>query len=203
MHINLSLTSSVEFSQSVMCDSLWPYGLQHTRPPCPSPSPGDCSNPCPLSRWCHPTISSSVVPFSSCLQSFSASTSFSVSQFFPSGGQSTGVSASASVFPVNIQDWFPLGWTGWISLKSKGLSRVFSNTSVKKHQYILNLKDFSVAEMVKNLPEMQETRVWSLGWEVEENGNPLQYSCLENSIDWKAWWATVHEVTKSQTLLKD
>ena len=166
MHINLSLTSSVEFSHPAMSDSLRPHGLQHTRSPCPSPSPGDWSNSCPLSRWCHPTISSSVVPFSSCLQSFSASASFPMSQFFATGGQSIGVSVSASVFPMNIQDWFPLGWTGWISLKSKGLSRVFSNTSVKKHQYILNLKDFSVAEMVKNLPEMQETRVWSLGWGV-------------------------------------
>ena len=122
-------------SHSVMSNSLWPHGLQHTRLPCPSPTLGACSNSCPLSRWCHPTISSSVIPFSSCLQSFPASESFPVSQFFASGGQSIGVSASASVLPMNIQDWFPLGWTGWISLQSKGLSRVFSNTTVQKHQF--------------------------------------------------------------------
>ena len=118
-----------------MSDSLWPRGLQHARPPCPSPTPRICSNSCPLSRWCHPTISSSVVPFSSCLQSFPASRYFQMSQFFASGGQSVGFSASASVFPMSIQDWFPSGWTGWISLQSKGLSRVFSNTTVQKHQF--------------------------------------------------------------------
>ena len=107
-----SAVSSVQFSQSVVSDSLQTHGLQHTRPPCPSPVPGAYSNSCPSSRWCHPTISSSVVPFSSRLQSFSASGSFQISQFFISGGQSIGVSASASVLPMNIQDWFPLGWTG-------------------------------------------------------------------------------------------
>ena len=126
---------SIQFSCSVVSHSLWPRGLQHTRPPCPSPTPGAYSNSCPLSQWCHPTISSSVVPFSSCLQSFPASRSFPMSQFFPSGGQSIGVSASASVLPMNIQDWFPLGWTGWASLLTKGLSRVFSNTTVQKHQF--------------------------------------------------------------------
>ena len=124
---------SVHFSHLVMSNSLWPHGLQHTRPPCPSPTPGVYSNSCLSSQWCHPTISSSVVPFS-CLQSFPASVSFQMSQFFVSGGQSTGVSASAWILPVNIQDWFPLGWTGWISLQSKGLSRVFSNTAVQKHR---------------------------------------------------------------------
>ena len=123
-----------QFSRSVVSNSLWPHGLQHTRPPCPSPTPGVYSNSCPLSWWCHPTISSSVVPFS-CLQSLPASGSFQMSQFFASGGQSIGVSASASVLPMNIQDWFPLGWTGWISLLYKGLSRVFSNTRVQKHQF--------------------------------------------------------------------
>ena len=127
--------SSVQFSCSVASDSLWPHGLQHARLPCPSPTPRVCSNSCPLSQWCHPTISPSVVPFSSCLQSFLASGSFQMSQFFTSGGQSIGVSASVSVLPMNIQDWFPLGWTGWISLLSKGLSRVFSNTTVEKHQF--------------------------------------------------------------------
>ena len=113
------------------CPTLWPDGLQHASLPCPSPTPGACSNSCPLSWWCHPTISSSVVPFSSCLQSFPASGSFPMSQFFTSGDQSIGVSASASVLPMNIQDWFPLGLTGLISLQSRGLSRVFSNTTVK------------------------------------------------------------------------
>ena len=130
-----AIRSSVQFCRSVMSYSLPPHRLQHARPPCPSPTPGVYSNSCPLSRWCHPTISSSVVPFSSCLQSFPASGAFPMSQFFTSGGQSIGVSVSASVHPINIQDWFPLGWTGWISLQSKGLSRVFSNTTVQKHQY--------------------------------------------------------------------
>ena len=116
--------SSVQFSHSVASNSLQPHGLQHARPSCPSPTPGVYSNSCPLSRWCHPTISSSVVPFSSCPQSFPTLGSFQMSQFFASGGQSIGVSASASVLPMNIQDWFPLGWTGWISLQSKGLWRV-------------------------------------------------------------------------------
>ena len=121
---------SVQFSRSVMSDSLWPHEPQHTRPPCPSPTPGVHPNPCLLSQWCHPTISSSVIPFS-CPQSFSASGSFPVSQLFASGGQSIGVSASTSVLPMNTQEWSPLGWTGWISLQSKGLSRVFFNTSSK------------------------------------------------------------------------
>ena len=124
----------VQFSCSVVSDSLWPHGLQHTRLLCPLPTPGAYSNSCPLSQWCHPTISSSVIPFSSCLQSFPASGSFPMSWFFTSGGQSTGVPASASVLPMNSQGWFPLEWTGWISLQSKGLSRVFSNTTVQKHQ---------------------------------------------------------------------
>ena len=126
---------SVQFSYSVVSNSLWPRGLQHARPPCQSSTSGVYSNSCPLSQWCHPTISSFVVSFSSCLHSFPASGSFQMSQFFTSGGQSTGVSASASVLPVNIQDWFPLGWTSWISLQSKGLSRVFSNTTVQKHHF--------------------------------------------------------------------
>ena len=127
---NIRPTHSVQFS-----DSLWPHGLQHARPSCPSLITGTYSNSCPSGWWCHPTISSSVVPFSSHLQSFPASGSFPMSQFFASGGQGIGVSASASVLPMNIQDWFPIGWTGWISLQSKGLSRVFSNTTVQKHQF--------------------------------------------------------------------
>ena len=126
---------SVQFSCSVVSDSLWPHGLQHPWLPSPSTTPGACSNSCPLSWWCYPTISSSVIPFSSCPQSFPASGSFPVSQFFTSGGQSIGASAPASVLPMNIQDWFTLGWTGLISLHSKGLSRVFSNTTVLKHQF--------------------------------------------------------------------
>ena len=129
------LFSSVQFSNSIMPDSLWPHGLQHARPLCPSPTPGVYSNSCPLSRWCHLTISSSVVHFSSHLQSFRTSGSFPVSQFFASGGQSIGVSASGSVLPMNIQDWFPLGWSSWTPLQANGLSRVFSNTTVKKHQF--------------------------------------------------------------------
>ena len=127
--------SSGQFSHSVVPNSLWPNELQHAMPLCPSPTPGIHSNSCPLSRWCHPTISSSVVPFSSCLQSFAASGSFPISQFFASGDQSIGISVSASVLPMNIKDWFPLGWTGWISLLSKGLPRIFSNTTVQKHQF--------------------------------------------------------------------
>ena len=122
----------VQFSCSVVSNSLQPHGLQHARPPCPSPTPGAYSNSCPLSRWCHPPISSSVIPFSSHLQSFPPSGSFPISQLFAPGGQSIRVSASISVLPMNIQDWFPLGWTGWISLQSKGLPRFFSNTSVQK-----------------------------------------------------------------------
>ena len=128
-------TTSTCCSITQSCLTLWLRELQHARLPCPSPCPGICSNPCPLSWWCHPTISSSVYPFSSHLQSFPASGSFQLSQFSVSGGKSIGVSASASVLPMNIQDWFPLGWTGWISLQSKGLSRVFCNTTVQKHQF--------------------------------------------------------------------
>ena len=127
--------ASVQFSHSVMSDCLQPHESQHTRLSCPSPTPGVYSNSCPSSRWCHPTISSSVVPFSSCPQSLPASGSFPMSQLFSWGGQSTGVSASASVFPMTTQDWSPLGWTGWIALQSKGLSWVFSNTTVQKHQF--------------------------------------------------------------------
>ena len=131
----LLLEFSVQFSHSVVSDSLWPHGLQHSRPLYPSPTPRVHSNSYPLSQWCHPTISSSVIPFSSQLQSFPASGSFQMSQLFASGGQSIGVSASTSVLPMNTQDWSPLGWNGWISLQSKGLSRVFSNTIVQKHQF--------------------------------------------------------------------
>ena len=135
---------SVQFSHSVMSDSLWPHESQHARPPCPPPTPGVHPNPCPLSWWCHPAISSSVVPFSSCPQSFWALGSFPMSQLFAWGGQNIGVSASASVLPINTQDSSPLGWTGWISLQSKGLSRVFSNTTVQKHQFFAHSAFFTV-----------------------------------------------------------
>ena len=125
----------LQFSCSVVSDSLWPYGPQHTRHPCPSSTPRVHPNSCPLSRWCHPTISSSVGPFSSCPKSFPASGSFQMSQLFAPGGHSIGVSASASVLPMNTQGWSPLRWTGWTSLQSNGLSRAFSNITVQKHQF--------------------------------------------------------------------
>ena len=129
------ILSSVQFSHSVMSNSLWPHEPQHARPPCPSQTAGVYSNSCPSSQWCHPVILFSVIPFSSCPQSLWASGSFTRSQLFAWGGQSIGVSASASVLPMNTQDWAPLGWTGWISLQAKGPSRVFSNTTVQKHQF--------------------------------------------------------------------
>ena len=127
------ISSVTSVAQS--CPTLPPHGLQQSRPPCPSPTPRAYSNSCPLSRWCHPMIPSSVVPFSSYLQSFPSSGSFQMSQFSSSGGQSIGISVPTSVLPMNIQDWFSLGWIGWISSQSKGLSSVFSNTTVKKHQF--------------------------------------------------------------------
>ena len=134
-HRDLRLIYSVQFSCSVMSDSLQPHELQHARPPCPSPTPRVHSNSCPSSRWCHSAISSSVVPFSFCPQSLPVSESFPMSQLFAWGGQSTRVTASESVLPMNTQDWSPLEWAGWISLQSKGLSRVFFNTTVQKHQF--------------------------------------------------------------------
>ena len=127
--------SSVQFSCSVVSNSLRPHELQHARPRCPLPTPGVYSNSCPSSWWCHTAISSSVIPFSFCPQFLPASESFPMSQLFTWGGQSIGVSVSTSVLPMNTQDWSPLGWTGWISLQSKGLSRVFSNSTVQKHQF--------------------------------------------------------------------
>ena len=136
VEINKTLSSkSVQFTGSIVSNSLRPHEPQHARPPCPSPTTRVYPNTRPLSQWCHPTISSSVVPFSSCPQSFPASGSFQMSQLFTSGGQSIGISASKSVLPMDTQDWSPLGWNGWISLQSKGLSRVFSNTTVQKHQF--------------------------------------------------------------------
>ena len=134
---DLTSNCSVQFSCSFVSDSLQPHEPQHSRPPCPSQAPGVHSNSCPLSRWCHPGISSSVISFSSCPQSLPASGFFPMSQLFASGGQSIGVSASTSILPMNIQDWSPLGWTGWIFLQLKGLSRVFSNTTVQKQLLIV------------------------------------------------------------------
>ena len=133
--IPIEISGASQFSHSVVSNSLWSHGLQHNGLPCPSPTPRTYSNSCPLSQWGHPTISSSVIPFSSRLQSFPVSRSFPMNWFLASGGQSIGASASASDLPMKIQDWFPFGWTGLSSLQSKGLSRVFTNTTVQKHQF--------------------------------------------------------------------
>ena len=160
---NILQHSSVQFSSWVISDSFRPHGLQHARLPCPSPTPRVYSDSCPLSRWCHPTISSSIVPSSSCLQSFPASGSLQMNQFFTSGGHSIGF--SASVLPMNIQDWFPLGWNGWISLQSKGLSRVFTNTKVQKHQLILQHSAFFIVQlsrpyMTTKKPQLSLDRIY-------------------------------------------
>ena len=175
-----------------MSSFLQPHEPQHTRPPCPSPNPGVYSNPCPLSQWCHPTISSPVIPFSSCLQSFPALGSLQMSQLFASGGQSIGVSASTSVLPVNTQDWFPLGWTGWTSLQSKGLSRVFSNTTVQKLALWVS-KSFSLETFHRGIAE------WS---KAEGITRRLWFSCCQSmgsqrlgcawatELNWRYWWFT-------------
>ena len=168
MQMTLPLFSSVQFSCLVMSDTLRPHGPQHTRPSCPSPTPRVYPNSCPLSQWCHPTIWSSVIPFASCPQSFPASGSFQMSQLFASGGQSIGVSASTSVLPMNTQDWSPLVWTGWTSLQSKRLSRVFSNTTVQKHQFF---GDHPKGRMQRR------------------NKEPLVES---ERRDWKSWLKTQH-----------
>ena len=153
-----------------MSDSLRPHEPQHVRPPCPSPTAGVYPNPCPLSQWCHPTISSSVVPFFSCPQSFPASGSFRMSQLFTSAGQSIGVSASTSVFPMNTQDWSSLGWTGWISLQSKGLSRVFSNTTVQKHQFFGTQPSSQSNSYIHTFSSPAGTFEWNA-----PNGSPYSY----------------------------
>ena len=155
------LFSSVQFSRSVVSDSLRPHEPQHTRPLCPSPTPGVHPNPCPLSRWCHPTISSSVVSFSSCPQSFPASGSFQMSQIFTSGGQSIGISVSASVLPLNIQDWFCLGWTGWISLLSKGLSSLLKHYSSKAS--VLQCSAFFIVQVSHPYITCRKTIAWTIG----------------------------------------
>ena len=158
-----AMTAPVQFSHSVVSDSLQPHEPQHARPPSPSPTPGVHPNPCPLSQWCHPTILSSVVSFSSCPQSFPASGSFQMSQLFTSCGQSIGVSVSTSVFPMNTQDWSPLGWTGWISLQSKGISRVFSNTTVQKHQFFGTQLSFFIVQLSHPTWPLEKPLPWLEG----------------------------------------
>ena len=190
-----------QFSCSVVSDSLWPHEPQHTRPPCPSPTPGVYPNPCPLSRWCHPTISSSVIPFSSCPQSFPASGSFPMSQLFTSNDQSIGVSVSTSFLPTNTQDWSLLGWSDWISSQSKGLSGVFSNTRVEKHQFFSSVLSFLYSPTLTTIYFPGDSDVKASAYNTgdlgsipgsgrspgEGNGNPLQYSCLKNPMDRGAW----------------
>ena len=183
--------SSVQFSLLVVSECLWPLGRQQAKPPCPSPTPGVYPNSRPLSQWCHPTISSSVFLFSSCPQSFPASQSFQVSQLFESAGQNIGLSASTSVIPVNSQDWSPLGWTGWISLQSKGLSRVFSNTTVQKHQFFgtqLSLQSNSTIHtwlilILHPTPTLRVFGTWPV-WMLLEMLAPNSYSC---KCDWNPW----------------
>ena len=161
----------VQFSRSVVSDSLQPHGPQHTRPPCPSQTPGVHPNSCASSQWCHPAISSFVVSLPSCPQSLPASGSFPMSQLFASGGQSIGVSALASVLPMNTQDWSPLQWTGWISLQSKGLSRVFSNTTVQKHQFFSDIKiEATITEKLKR-HKFMSCQKWLLNTLMSLTGN--------------------------------
>ena len=173
------LSILVQFSCSVVSDSLWPHGLQHARPPCPSPIPRACSNSCPSSQWCHPTISSSVIPFSSHLQSFPAPGSFPMCHFFASGGHSIGVSTSASILPMNIQGWFPLGLTSWISLQHKGLLRVFSNTTVQKHPFFSS--QLSLSEKV--MATHSSTLAWQIPW-MEEPCRLQSIGLLRVGHDW-------------------
>ena len=185
---------SDQISRSVVSDFLPPHESQHARPPCPSPTPGVHLDSRPSSQWCHPAISSSVVPFSSCSWSLPASQSLPLSQLFAWGSQSTGVSALASFLPKKSQSWSPSERTGWISLQSKGLSRVFSNTTVQKHQFkefACNAGDLGLIPGSGRSPG-------------EGNGYPvaiLQYYCLENSVGRGAWWTTVHGIAKNQTQL--
>ena len=183
------------FGHSVVSDSLRPHGLQDTSLPCPSPSPGVHSNSCLLSWWCHPTISSSVIPFSSCPQSSPASGSFPVSWLFPPGGQRTGASSSASVLPMNIQDWFPLGLTGLISLQSKRLSRVFSSTTVQKHQF------FGTQPSLWSNSHIHTTTRKAVALPIHTSVGKVK-SLLFNRLCRFVWWATVHRVTKSWAQLK-
>ena len=171
---------SVQFSHSVMSNSLQPHELQHTRPPCLSLTPRVYTNSCPFSQWCHLTISSSVAPFSSCLQSFQTSRSFQMSQLFTPGGQNIGVSASTSVLPMNTQDWCPLAWTGWISLQSKGLSRVFSDTTIPKAS-ILQLSAFFIVQL--SHPHMTTGKTIALTrWTFVDNVMSLLFNMLSRLV---------------------
>ena len=197
--VSLIEVSLVQFSQSVVSNPLRPHGLEHARSPCPSPAPRAYSNSCPLSQWCHPTISSSVIPLSSCLQSFPASGSCPMSQFFTSGGQIVGVSASASVLLINIQDWFPLGWTSWISLQSKGLSRVFSKKwfflSEEINKYVIpSLTNVHKFDCQINIVEILCHLTLTLSRYLLSNTNLTCF--LENSI-------SEHNTEMWRTLLSD
>ena len=221
------ILDSVQFIHSVVSASLRPHEPQHARPPCPSTTPGVYPNPRPLSWWCHPTISSSIIPFSSCPQSFPASGSFQMSQLFTLGGQSIRVSVSWSVLSMNTEDWSSLGWTGWISLQSKGLSRVFSNTTVQKHQFSgtqLSLSEKAMAAHSSTLAckiQWMEGpgRLQSIGWLGVRHGWATSLS-LFTFMHWRkkwhptpvflpgecqgggSWWAAVYGVSQSQTQLK-
>ena len=179
---------SVQFSRLVVSDSLRPHELQHTRPPCPSPTPGVHPNPCPSSQWCHPTISSSVVPFSSCPQSFAAWGSFSMSQLFTPGGQSIGVSASTPVLPMNTQDSSPLGWTGWLSLQSKGLSRVFSNTTVQKYQFFCASFLYS--------PTLTSIHSWRRKWQPTPVFLPRKSHGRRSPVSYSPWGCKESDMTE-------
>ena len=183
-----------------MSDSLWLHEPQHTRSPCPSPKPGAHPNSCPLSRWYYLTISSSVIPFSSCPQSFPASGSFQMSQLFTSGGQSIGVSASASVLPMNTQDWSPLQWTGWISLQSKGLSRVFSNNTVQKHQFFCaQLSSQSISHIhTWHIPKIQNIKCW---WGFDNSHDMSSHSLLGDLQ--RRWFGSISKTKNSFTILSN
>ena len=183
---------AVQFSRSVMSNSLWPRESQHARPPCPSPTPGVYSNSCPSSWWCHPAISSSVVPLSSCPQSLPASGSFPMSQLFAWGGQSIGISASASVLPMNTQGWSPLGWTGWISLQSKGLSRVFSNTTVQKHQFFGAQLSSQSNSHIHTWPLYRRIHLWTPVLKIESTFCEIKYWDILKSWNICFWCINVH-----------
>ena len=199
LSINQVIISSVQFSCSVMSDSLWSHEPQHTRPPCPSPIPRVHPNPRASSWWCHQTISSSVIPFSSCLQSFPASGYYQMSQLFTTGGQSIGVSALASVLPVNTQDWSLLGLASWISLQSKGLSRIFSNTTIQKHQFgvlFLPLSDAYVRSflyLLYTLIKLYYTKALiNQALSPPEAKNPGTFAWFSNNL---SYWGLVRDIS--------